>query len=386
MKAVKILGLVVAAALLTAAFAGASSAAAASTTLCSISENPCAEANRHPAGAFEAKNTTTVSLDTSVANIKCTGSTMSGETLAASGDPLPMKFNGWLLGACATAGGTKCTTTEVGQPSSGAIAWTGGNKGALKVSSGGSGDPGWNLKCGFLISCDFTSDMVLDYSSSSVQAVAEPLKTSGSFCPAAATFSGTYQVTKPAPSYVAQTEAGTPGTTFCNEGYVTCFGSDRYPSGTALSASSNDVQIKSVTWPTLSCTSNLSGEIGATGSGGLPVTIGNLTLSGCKTQAGTACTTEVYGAPYPGTASWTSGGDGELAVEDTVSVKMVCGFQLNCTITFAQPHVAITGGNPARLTIGGIEGQTSGSPCLSLPHLSATYDVTSPKPLFVAHT
>ena len=347
------------------------------TTFCSTSERPCARISRLPAGAFVA-NSTNATITNTIGNVSCTNSKISGQTVASSGDPLPITISLWSLEGCKMPSGTKCTVSELGRPSSGSIAWTQLNAGVVR-----SGNGGWKLACGFLINCQFTADMSMDASNGSIQATAEPLNRSGGFCPASASFTATYQIASPFPAYIAPTEQ--PTTTFCKVDERICAEGDRYAAGTAIAGSAS-VQLKSTTaWPTMTCSSNLSGEVGATGSWSLPVTITGMSLSGCSTPSGTTCTATAKNLSYPGSAAWTSGHNGTWAVEDTAAWQILCGLQINCIISFKEPSMSITGGATAQLAINA-KGESNNGFCLGSPQLIATYSLTSPSPLYVAHT
>jgi hypothetical protein len=387
MRTIKIWSLALGAALLAVVFAGASTASAGPTTLCMTSERPCQEGNRHPAGAFEAKSTK-ATFPNSISTVTCSESVLSGETTAASGDPLLLTFTGWSMKGCSTASGTACTITAVGLPANGSLAWTADISGTLGVSNGGAGEPGWTVKCGFLINCTFTGEPTLAVGGKTITASAEPMNRTGGFCPATTSFTANYTISQPVGTvYVAP--ATEPATTFCKVNGPLCAAADRYPNGTTIQASSSNVTLKGTTgWPPLSCTSTLTGTVGATPEAGdLPVTVTGWTLNGCKTQSGTACTTTSLNLPYPGSATWIGGSSGALTLDDQPAFQIICGFMINCKITFeAGVEAATYGGAPAQVAISGWKGNSSNGVCLGQAELSATYSVSSPSSLYVAHT
>lgn len=203
MRAVKMLGLAAAAALAAMALLGAGSASA--TTLCSANEEECA--SPLASGTVIKAESADVVFVTNLQNITCSGSKLEGKTTAASGEPLTAQITGLTLTGCKTASGASCTHTTLSLPWAAAFEATGGGNGALTLSSGGSGNPGWTYVCGLVMNCTVsTPEATLSVEGgepATLRAEEVELESSGGNCPAGQRVSATYTVTSPNPLFVS---------------------------------------------------------------------------------------------------------------------------------------------------------------------------------------
>jgi hypothetical protein len=146
------------------------------------------------------------------------------------------------------------------------------------------------------------------------------------------------------------------------------------------------------------CTSStVQGSTSNTGTTGSPVegTITALSFSGCKTTSGTACTVTTIGinttTEMPiAQVTATGGGNGLMTVtpdtgDENPGAHVTCGFFINCTFQVSDIELDIDGGNPALSTAIAEPLEREGGICPEEAFWDATYEVTTPKPLFVVH-
>jgi hypothetical protein len=179
-------------------------------------------------------------------------------------------------------------------------------------------------------------------------------------------------------------------TVLCKENAKTCAAGGNYASGSAIEASlksGTNLTLKSGILPTVTCTSSsLSGKTTANFGTGLPLEVSAASVGECTKATGS----EAVNLPYVGSLERTTGGNGTVALTSSgkgiPTLKMTKPFGLNATCYFgASPlNLALTGGNPASLTVEATLAKQSGSGgiCPAEAVLSASYEVTSPKPAF----
>jgi hypothetical protein len=96
--------------------------------------------------------------------------------------------------------------------------------------------------------------------------------------------------------------------------------------------------------------------------------------------------------PYGAALTSTGGGSGTVAIGkgesgESPGAAMTCtifGFPVKCTATAAAQTWKLSGGNPSHLIANEVKMSVSGTFCPAEATFSAEYEVTSPKPLFVA--
>lgn len=198
MKYLKMLGLAALAAVAAMAILGASSASA--VVLCKENKSPCPEAQQYPSGTkISAKLVAgTKAVLTGSLTVECSASTVSGETTAKSGSPLPGKITGLTFSTCTTCP----TVTAESLPYSATANATGGGNGTMTVSN-----PKVKLSgCFGFATCTATAASVtLDLVGGSpgrVKAVKEPLTISGFGCGSSGTWSAEYEITAPNPVFI----------------------------------------------------------------------------------------------------------------------------------------------------------------------------------------
>jgi len=205
MKHLKMIGLAVVAALAIMAVAGAAGASAKSI-LCSTNTHPCT-GTKYGAGTkltSTLKTGTVATLTTSIGNVVCKKSTVSGATTNGEGHG---EISGLTFTECAL-GGTACTVSAVNlNYTATAIAGATTGNGTLTISpKGAQGAPGASVVCGAFINCTFqSSDLVLDVTGGNpavIVASSEALTRSGGFCPSTSLWDAEYEVTSPKPLFL----------------------------------------------------------------------------------------------------------------------------------------------------------------------------------------
>jgi hypothetical protein len=170
----------------------------------------------------------------------------------------------------------------------------------------------------------------------------------------------------------------------CSTNTSPCTGT-KYGSGTKISA-----QLKSGTHATLTtsitdvtCTKSTVGGVTNTAEGHGEIT--SFTFSGCTAASnGSTCTVKTLNLNYtatanPGSLTITPGPKG-----GNPGATVECpGALINCTFTTSSITLGVTGGNPAIISASNESLQREGGFCPSEAKWDATYEVTSPKPLFL---
>lgn len=201
MKYLKIMGLAAVAAMALMAF-GAGSASA--VTLCKEAKSPCPEASRYTSGTAitaSLKTKTVATLTSSLGNVVCTESAVSGKTTATSGSPLPGTISSLSFKSC-TLGSSSCTVTVENLPYAASVdaSATVGN-GTLTTTGQA------HVDCGSALNCIFKKAVALSVTGGNPALVTantalELIKNEGFICPSSATWDAEYEVTAPKPLFV----------------------------------------------------------------------------------------------------------------------------------------------------------------------------------------
>lgn len=206
MRYIKMLGLAAVAALAVMAVVGAASASA--TTVCTSPE-PCPTAHSAGGKMYEPNDvivgtSTNATLTSSLGNVTCKHSetalklTTTGSTgVAVQGDVISLTFTECTLDPA----GSECVVTVQNLPYAAEATVGTAPNGTLKVTSGGSGNPGANVECAGVINCTFSNTVfnlpVDGGNPAKVTASKVGLLRSGGLCPNEATWDATYSSTTP---------------------------------------------------------------------------------------------------------------------------------------------------------------------------------------------
>jgi hypothetical protein len=179
--------------------------------------------------------------------------------------------------------------------------------------------------------------------------------------------------------------ASASATVLCKENLTTCSAGAIYPSGTGVEAKFKGAAITFKGTLSVSCTgSTIGGKTTAERGAPLPVEISSWSFSGC-----TGCeTVSAKNLSNTGQINRTTGGNGTVTLasggKGSPGIEMTgCAFGISCV--WAAPTMSLTGGSPAKLAalveLERIEGSKL---CGSKILLTAEYEITSPKPVYVA--
>jgi hypothetical protein len=102
-------------------------------------------------------------------------------------------------------------------------------------------------------------------------------------------------------------------------------------------------------------------------------------IGGKKTE----CTSTSSGS-LPGSLSYTSNGDGLAVLDADPGILFVCGTAVNCTYSANPLTLDVTGAETAKIQASSEAVSASGSICLGKGTLSGTFEISKPKPMFVA--
>lgn len=185
--------------------------------------------------------------------------------------------------------------------------------------------------------------------------------------------------------------AGTASATeLCSTTTTPCSGT-KYSSGTHIEASVVGKATLTNSITNVTCeASTVEGETTSSGGSGATVvtgTISELTFENCETAGGTSCTVATQGFPAMADVQYLSGDNGSMTVtpegHGEPGAHVTCGFFINCTFTTSSITLDVLGGSPAHVTASEEVLNRSGGFCPSTAKWDATYEVTSPNPLFV---
>jgi len=173
----------------------------------------------------------------------------------------------------------------------------------------------------------------------------------------------------------------------CSTNTDPCTGT-KYGSGTKISAQLKSGTHATLTTSTTNVTCTKSTVAGSTNTAEGHGEISTFSFSGCTTSSGTACTVKAVNLNYTATANPSGGGNGTLTVSPgpkggNPGASVECGALINCTFTVSSITLGVTGGNPATIVANNEPLERTGGFCPSTANWHATYEVTSPKPLFL---
>jgi hypothetical protein len=200
-------------------------------------------------------------------------------------------------------------------------------------------------------------------------------------------WTGEYQISKPAPLYVANPSSwSAPGTgVLCPGNLSPCKfpGAGPYGAGTVVSASLKPAttSLFELGYANVKCEATaISGEVLSSGSSTEPVVgaLSAVSFSSCNCKVTTLKTGNF-------SVSWSSGGNGQLAL-DGFELQVDCGGK-ECTLGGSvKEGIAVTGGNPASIKASSalLPKKAGVAECSSTPKWTAEYAVTAPKTLYVA--
>lgn len=370
MKIARTVAIAAVAAMALIALVGAGSASAADTTLCKTgADSPfCDVGDRYAAGTdIEASGKVTfgsLNMNGWLLKLSC-DSALEAESMAETGEPLPIDIETWTLSGCTSSPLGSCTVAVSGTPISGELLWESGGKGTLYS------EVNWQITCAKLGSCTLGSypeieisggnPGTLNFSAQELSWISGPCNPSS--------VSGSHTVTSPTSLFVANTE------------------SPSLPEEGTIEAESGEVVISTHNFDFTCDSSSVALDTGVETSGELPVEITSFDLNGCgggqypECSVSTTIPAEGQGVIVP-----TGGGDGYL--EDwAASWKFTCQhFGQFQYVTFDAPYLyaEIYGGGPATFSFEEHPIDCSGFLCAGeAATLSADFEVVSPDPLEV---
>jgi hypothetical protein len=157
-----------------------------------------------------------------------------------------------------------------------------------------------------------------------------------------------------------------------------------YPKGTSVVATTAEAKFKTSLF-TITCTeSKAEGKI--TVEDGSPMSGQITALSFDKCEGG--CLVKMTNLPYAASIEWTGGDDGAFIAKEgekgAISAAISCPLVFSCTYATGAVELSAQGGEPGEL-IANEEGLTKVSgTCPEEVTWTATYSVTTPKPVYVA--
>lgn len=224
---------------LSGAHAGAEwTAANRNTVLCETGSNGCPVKDVYPAKttlAAELESGTNAVFEGGFGVVKCTASSLSGETTGEKAEPLPGSIASLSFTSC-KLGETACTLTTEKLPFSATLAVTGSGDGSLLLTGKEKGTAGVGFSCGKLLSCAASGNLTLDFEGgepAQILAGEETLTGEGS-C-SKITFTATYSLSAPNSGYAFANEALVPNTLLCSATPVLMANRLKCPQGTAYS-------------------------------------------------------------------------------------------------------------------------------------------------------
>jgi len=180
--------------------------------------------------------------------------------------------------------------------------------------------------------------------------------------------------------------AGTASATkLCSVNTSPCPAGNTYGKGTSIKAQlpAGGTSVMSSGFTTVTCTSStMSGKTTSEGgAGAVTGEISSVTWKNCTSSLG-SCTASALNTPWKVEVSG-SGGSGTMSVNNPGG-KFTCG-GVTCEYAASKASVSANGGNPATIKASGVSFSKIGGGflCSSSASWTATYEVTSPKPLFV---
>jgi hypothetical protein len=174
-------------------------------------------------------------------------------------------------------------------------------------------------------------------------------------------------------------------TKLCSVNTSPCPAGNTYGKGTSIKAQlpAGTNSVMSSGFVTITCSSStMSGKTTSEGgAGAVTGEISSVTWKNCTSGLG-SCTASALNTPWKVEVSG-SGGSGTMTVNKPGG-KFTCG-GVTCEYEASKASVSATGGNPATIKASGVSFSKIGGSflCSSSASWTSTYEVTSPKPLFI---
>lgn len=182
-------------------------------------------------------------------------------------------------------------------------------------------------------------------------------------------------------------------TELCSTNTSPCTGT-KYGSGTVIKANLKSGTIANLTnsLGNVTCTtSTVEGKTSSAGGGtGVAVkgSITSLKFSNCTQDVfgSPSCTVTATGIPAAVQGVATGGGNGKMTT-GTAGAEVVCLGFIECSFSAPGIELTTTGGNPAHVTASNevLKIEEGGFLCPSEAKWDATYEVSTPKPLFLVN-
>jgi hypothetical protein len=180
-------------------------------------------------------------------------------------------------------------------------------------------------------------------------------------------------------------------TELCSTNTSPCSGT-KYGSGTVIKASLRAGMVANFTSSlgNITCTGSSIGEKTTGGGGaGVPVKaeIISLTFSGCTQDifGSPNCGLTAIGLPTPIEMKATEEEGNGTMTTGAAGAEAICLGFLECSFSTPEVKLAVTGGNPAHITASNAVLIVEEGTCPAETRLDATYEVTTPKPLFLVN-
>ncbi len=173
----------------------------------------------------------------------------------------------------------------------------------------------------------------------------------------------------------------------CAAEQTECANESSYPNETAIVGSATNSTFKT-SLGSLTCGKSTFAGVTIGGSGEpLPAEVTALTFSECKLGL-LGCTVTAVNLPYQAPISYSGSGDGQMKVASggtgNPGAKVACSSSVSCTITAAEIPFTVLGGNPATAEPGATTYTATGEICPKEISWTAKYELSAPKPAFVA--
>jgi len=187
-------------------------------------------------------------------------------------------------------------------------------------------------------------------------------------------------------------------TELCTENVSPCPAAKKLGVGTTVHAVLKSGTVSRFTTPSGTVTCNattIQGKTSTAGAAGEPVkmSMSSFTFGGCSYDVVGNPPCKVTGAPAEGNLELLAGagGNGSMTLgpgESEAGVEVKCnemGSLIECTFRFPLTQLAVSGGNPAHITASETAAAKEGVLCPLTMKWDATYEVTSPKPLWLVN-
>jgi hypothetical protein len=380
------IGLATVVALVLTALFGAGSASA--TVLCSENAGACPAEKTYASGTtIEAtlKSGTNFLIEGTL-NEKCTGSTLKGKSTSKVGAPLSMEVTSVTISGC---GESACPSGEsLNLPYAGSVQATEAGNGSVTLQGGGSGNPALKFtSCFWGSACKFSaSSLPLTLTGgnpATLVAKKAPLtleEGSKFFCGETGKLSATYEITAPKPVFASHAAVGT---VLCSKGLVECLPENTYAKGTEIKSTlSGSLKYQLGIFGNVSCTGSTM-TLASTAEIGTPLAgqLTGMSFTGCEPCKKMA----LVSPPYKASFEATGGGSGTLTTPLVISWSE-CSLGVSCKFGSTSVTLDVEGGTTAHIqfkeeALHLEEGNSS--QCGTSTTLTGTYEVTSPKGLWL---